>query len=88
MSITDWNRPVLLSNLREHLEMLNGSDFEPSYVPGNLVAIGFISGYRVLTQTSEFRELQLSISQGLNEELRLTYVGEYRFLIKNSREFI
>ena len=71
-----WDRPISLTRLREHFELLKGADFEPTYVPGNLVIVGFITGYRILTRTSEFREVQLSVSQGLNEELRLNYVGE------------
>ena len=73
---SEWNRPVSLSKLREHFEQLHGADFESSYIPGNLVVVGFITGLRVLTRTSDFREVQLSVSQGLNEELRLTYVGK------------
>ena len=81
----DWDRPVLLSSVRKHFETLQGSDFEPSFVPGNLVMIGFITGYRVLTQTSDFRELQLSVSQGQNEELRLNYVGKPFYFHEFSR---
>ena len=73
---SNWNRPISLTFVREHLEKLNGSDFDSTYIPGNLVIVGFISGYRVLNRTPDFREIQLSISQGLNEELRLIYSGE------------
>ena len=83
----NWARPISLSTVREHLEKLNGTDFDSDYLPGNLVVVGFISGYRVLNRTPDFRELQLSISQGLNEELRLVYSGTYPILM-NSREFL
>lgn len=68
----NWKIPIDLKRAREHLEVNPPSLDE---VPGNLCTVGILSGYRILNHTAEFREIQFAISQGGNEELRLTYIG-------------
>ena len=68
----DWKVPIDLKQARAHIE-LNPHSLDT--IPGNLCTVGIVSGYRVLTQTSDFREIQLAVSQGGDEELRLTYMG-------------
>ena len=72
----EWRGPLELSRVRHELES------DPSYIdqfPGNLCVIGIISGYRIMSQTLDFREIQFDVTQGYNDEIRFHYVGEFSF---------
>ena len=72
----DWNLPLDLSRLREHLTV---SDSNVSYIqfsaPSRLNIVGMVSGYRGLQTDPDFKEFFLDITQGYDEELRIAYQG-------------
>ena len=75
---------ISLRNMRTRFEALCGSDFDSQFVSDNLSAIGILTGYRILHHTDEFKEIELCLSQGGNEELRIYYQG----FILSSRELL
>ena len=66
---------ISLRNVRAHFETLSGSDFDSKFVSDTLCVLGILTGYRVLHFTDEFKEIEICLSQGGNEELRLYYTG-------------
>ena len=72
----DWRKPVILERMRA--AFVRSPELIDS-MPGNLCLIGIISGYRVINQTPEFREIQFDVSQGYNDEIRIVYQGKTIF---------
>ena len=69
----NWDEPIALAGLKDLLE---SDSVSLEQIPGNLCTVGIISGYRVIHECPDFREVHFEISQGQDEELRLHYIGE------------
>ena len=70
--------PMDLYKVRSYFEtVFHGEDFTESDVPATVNVIGLVSGYRRVQTDPDLTQVFLEISQGFNEEYRLTYVGKF-----------
>ena len=69
--------PLKLFDVRRYFETtFRGNDFQASDIPSTMNLIGLISGHRRVQMDPDLTQVYLEVSQGFNEEYRLTYVGK------------
>ena len=68
--------PVDLTEMRGKFEcQFNGRNFNESDISDNLTVIGIVTGYRRVQMDPDSTQVFLDLSQGSNEEFRLSYLG-------------
>ena len=68
--------PVSLTEMRSEFErQFNGRNYNENEISDNLTVIGVVTGYRRVQLDPDSTQVYLDLSQGSNEEFRMSYLG-------------
>jgi len=76
MRSLEVSSPVDLALMREKFEVhFGGRDYTEDEISDNLTVVGIVTGYRRVQLDPDSTQVFLDVSQGSNEEFRMSYLG-------------